>query len=92
MEGAGALLSSPHVRRVHQPVGFTGAFAVLLAWILAVFLLRSANRDRLTVLFAAVLFVEGAVLVTVGAGVVMLFNLKPPRDSTLPTTLRTACC
>ncbi len=59
-----------------NPWGFTGAFAVLVAWSLAYFLLRSANRDRLTVLFAIVLLVEGAVLITAGAGIVMLFSLQ----------------
>ncbi len=59
-----------------NPWGFTGIFAVLLAWSLAAFLFRAANRDKLTVLFANVLIVEGAVLITAGAGLVMLFNLQ----------------
>ena len=59
-----------------NPWGFTGAFAVLLAWSLAVFLLRSAERDRLTLLFAIVLLVEGAVLITANAGLVTLLNLS----------------
>ena len=63
-----------------NPWGFTGAFAVLVAWSLAFFLLRSANRDRLTVLFAIVLLVEGAVLITAGAGLVMLLNLQVPQS------------
>ncbi len=63
-----------------NPWGFTGAFAVLVAWSLAFFLLRSANRDRLTVLFAIVLLIEGAVLITAGAGLVMLLNLQVPQS------------
>ena len=31
-----------------NPWGRTGAFAILMAWSLALFLLRSAERDRLT--------------------------------------------
>ena len=52
-----------------NPWGLTGLFAVLMAWSLAVFLLRSAERDRLTVLFAIVLLVEGAVLITSSSGI-----------------------
>ena len=63
-----------------NPWGFTSAFAVLMAWSLAVFLLRSAERDRLTVLFAVVLLVEGAVLITAAAGLVTLLNLSVTRD------------
>ncbi len=59
-----------------NPWGLTGAFAVLTAWSLAVFLLRSAERDRLTVLFAIVLLVEGAVLITSSSGIVMQLNLS----------------
>ncbi len=62
-----------------NPWGFTGVFAVLLAWSLAAFLFRAANRDQLTILFANVLLVEGAVLITAGAGLVMLFNLQVPQ-------------
>ena len=47
-----------------NPWELTGTFAILMAWSLAVFLLRAAERDRLTVLFAIVLLVEGAVLFT----------------------------
>ncbi len=64
-----------------NPWGLTGAFAVLMAWSLAAFLLRSAERDRLTVLFANVLLVEGAVLVTATVGFVKLFNLSGPLDN-----------
>ncbi len=63
-----------------NPWGLTGAFAVLMAWSLAAFLLRSAERDRLTVLFAIVLLVEGAVLVTASVGFVKLLNLSGPLD------------
>ena len=59
-----------------NPWGLTGAFAVLTAWSLAVFLLRSAERDRLTVLFAIVLLVEGAVLITSSSGLVLLLNVS----------------
>ncbi len=59
-----------------NPWGLTGAFAVLMAWSLAVFLLRSAERDRLTLLFAIVLLIEGAVLITANAGLVTLLNLS----------------
>ena len=59
-----------------NPWGLTGAFAILLAWSLAVFLMRSAGRDRLTVSFALVLLVEGAVLITATAGLVTLLNLQ----------------
>ncbi len=59
-----------------NPWGLTGAFAVLMAWSLAVFLLRSAERDRLTVLFAIVLLVEGAVLITSSSVLVLLLNLS----------------
>ncbi len=59
-----------------NPWGLTGAFAVLMAWSLAVFLLRSAERDRLTLLFANVLLIEGAVLITATAGLVTLLNLS----------------
>ncbi len=58
-----------------NPWGFTGALAVLTAWSLALFLHRSAVRDRVTRLFFAVLVVEGLVLVTASAGLVMLFEL-----------------
>jgi hypothetical protein len=61
-----------------NPWGLTGALAILTAWSLAVFLLRSAARDRLTVLFAIVLFVEGAVLFTSSSGIAMLLNLSVP--------------
>ena len=61
-----------------NPWGLTGAFAVLMAWSLAAFLLRSADRDRLTVLFALVLIVEGAVLITAAAGLVTSLNLSVP--------------
>ncbi len=64
-----------------NPWGLTGAFAVLTAWSLAAFLLRSAERDRLTVLFAIVLLVEGAVLVTASVGFVKLLNLSGPLDN-----------
>ncbi len=64
-----------------NPWGLTAAFAVLMAWSLAVFLLRSAERDRLTVLFSLVLLVEGAVLVTAGVGIVKLLNLSGPLDN-----------
>jgi hypothetical protein len=47
-----------------------------MAWSLAVFLLRSAERDRLTVLFAMVLLVEGLVLITSSSGLAMLLNLS----------------
>ncbi len=63
-----------------NPWGLTGAFAVLLAWSMAVWLLRSTERDRLTVLFAIVLIVEGAVLVTSSSGAVLLINAPPPFD------------
>lgn len=63
-----------------NPWGLTGLFAVLMAWSLAVFLLRSATRDRLTVLFAIVLFVEGLVLITAGAGLTRLLNLDVTLD------------
>ena len=61
-----------------NPWGLTGAFAILMAWSLAVFLLRSAERDRLTVLFAIVLLVEGAVLFTSSSGIALLLKLSPP--------------
>ena len=61
-----------------NPWGLTGAFAILTAWSLAVFLLRSAERDRLTVLFAIVLLVEGAVLFTSSSGIALLLNLQGP--------------
>lgn len=64
-----------------NPWGLTGAFAVLMAWSLAVFLLRSAERDCLSVLFAIVLLVEGAVLVTASVGFVKLLNLSGPLDN-----------
>lgn len=64
-----------------NPWGLTGAFAVLMAWSLAVFLLRSAERDRLTILFAIVLLAEGAVLITAGVGYVKLLNLSGPLDN-----------
>ena len=64
-----------------NPWGLTGAFAVLMAWSLAVFLFRSAERDRLTVLFAIVLLVEGAVLITASVGFVKLLNLSGPLDN-----------
>ena len=67
-----------------NPWGLTGALAVLMAWSLAVFLLRSATRDRLTVLFAVVLLVEGAVLITAGAGLVTLLNLQVTDGYYLP--------
>ena len=67
-----------------NPWGLTGAFAILLAWSLAVFLLRSADRDRQTVLFALVLLVEGAVLITAGAGLVTLLNLQVTQDYYIP--------
>ena len=58
-----------------SPWGFTGLFAVLTAWSLALFLRRSAVQDRVTRLFASVLVVEGLVLITAAAGLVMLFDL-----------------
>ena len=61
-----------------NPWGLTGAFAILMAWSLAGFLLRSAERDRLTMLFAIVLLVEGAVLFTASSGIVLLLNLPVP--------------
>ena len=70
-----------------NPWGLTGAFAVLTAWSLAVFLLRSAERDRLTVLFAIVLLVEGAVLITASAGLVLLLNLQVTLDYYLAHTI-----
>lgn len=63
-----------------NPWGFTGALAVLTAWSLAVFLHRSAVRDRVTRLFTAVLVVEGLVLVTASAGLVTLFELDVSRN------------
>lgn len=63
-----------------NPWGLTGLFAVLMAWSLAVFLLRATDRDRLTVLFAIVLIVEGAVLITASAGLVQLFDLTVTAD------------
>ena len=67
-----------------NPWGLTGLFAVLMAWSLAVFLLRSADRDRLTVLFAMVLLVEGAVLITAGSGLVTLLNLQVAQTYYIP--------
>ncbi len=61
-----------------NPWGLTGALAILMAWSLAVFLLRSTERDRLTVLFAIVLLVEGAVLFTSSSGIALLLNLTVP--------------
>ena len=67
-----------------NPWGLTGVFAILMAWSLAVFLLRSAARDRLTVLFAIVLLVEGAVLITARAGLVTLLDLQVTRTYYTP--------
>jgi hypothetical protein len=61
-----------------NPWGLTGALAILMAWSLAVFLLRLGERDRLTVLFAMVLLVEGAVLFTSSSGIALLLNLRVP--------------
>ena len=67
-----------------NPWGLTGVFAVLLAWSLAVFLLRGVERDRLAVLFAVVLVVEGLVLATSGAVLIEFFRFPYERDLFLP--------
>ena len=67
-----------------NPWGLTGVFAVLMAWSLAIFLLRSADRDRVTILFALVLLVEGVVLLTARAGLVTLLDLEVELSYYLP--------
>ena len=67
-----------------DPWGLTGLFAVLIAWSLAVFLLRSGNRDRVTVLFAIVLIIEGFVIITAGAGLTRLLSLDVDTEYYLP--------
>ncbi len=65
----------------------SGALAILMAWSLAVFLMRSAVRDRLTTLFSIVLIVEGLVLITASSGLVMLLNLEVSRSYYVPHTI-----
>jgi hypothetical protein len=67
-----------------NPWGLTGALAILMAWSLAVFLMKAAVKDRLTSLFAIVLLVEGAVLITASSGLVMLLNLEISGNYYLP--------
>jgi hypothetical protein len=67
-----------------NPWGVTGALAILMAWSLAVFLMKAAVKDRLTSLFAIVLLVEGAVLITASSGLVMLFDLEISGNYYLP--------
>lgn len=65
------------LRLAVNPWGFTGLFAVLSAWGLAAFLRRAAIQDAQVRLFSAVLVVEGLVLVTASAGLVMLLRIEP---------------